>query len=135
VFLFPGDAIDGMDPEMIAMVRALKSPIVRFGGNFTSAYHWRDGIGPRDKRISMMNIAWGIPEYNQFGTDEFLRFCELIGAEPQIALNLGTGTPAEAADWVRYVNEHWGNRSEPCSGKWGMNSGAISRSDIRHSKE
>jgi len=111
VFLFPGDAIDGMDPEMIAMVRALKSPIVRFGGNFTSAYHWRDGIGPRDKRVSMMNIAWGIPEYNQFGTDEFLRFCELIGAEPQIALNLGTGTPAEAADWVRYVNEHWGNRS------------------------
>ena len=109
--LFPGDAIDGMDPEMIAMVRALKSPIVRFGGNFTSAYHWRDGVGPRDMRVSMMNIAWGIPEYNQFGTDEFLRFCELIGAEPQIALNLGTGTPEEAADWVRYVNEHWGNRS------------------------
>jgi alpha-L-arabinofuranosidase len=109
--LFPGDAIDGMDPEMIAMVRALKSPIVRFGGNFTSAYHWRDGIGPRDKRVSMLNVAWGIPEYNQFGTDEFLRFCELIGAEPQIALNLGTGTPAEAAEWVRYVNEHWGNRS------------------------
>jgi alpha-N-arabinofuranosidase len=109
--LLPGDAIDGMDPEMIAMVRALKSPIVRFGGNFTSAYHWRDGIGPRDKRVSMMNVAWGIPEYNQFGTDEFLRFCELIGAEPQIALNLGTGTPAEAAEWVRYVNEHWGNRS------------------------
>jgi hypothetical protein len=45
------------------------------------------------------------------GTDEFLRFCELIGAEPQIALNLGTGTPAEAAEWVRYVNEHWGNKS------------------------
>jgi alpha-L-arabinofuranosidase len=111
VSLFPGDAIDGMDPEMIAMVRALKSPIVRFGGNFTSAYHWRDGIGPRDKRVSMLNVAWGIPEYNQFGTDEFLRFCELIGAEPQIALNLGTGTPAEAAEWVRYVNEHWGNRS------------------------
>ena len=109
--LVPGDAIDGMDPDMIAMARALRSPIVRFGGNFTSAYHWRDGIGPRDKRISMLNIAWGIPEYNQFGTDEFLRFCELIGAEPQIALNLGTGTPDEAADWVRYVNEHWANKS------------------------
>jgi len=109
--LFPDDAIDGMDPEMIAMVRALKSPIVRFGGNFTSAYHWRDGIGPRDRRVSMLNIAWGIPEYNQFGTDELLRFCALVGAEPQIALNLGTGTPAEAADWVRYVNEHWRDKS------------------------
>jgi alpha-N-arabinofuranosidase len=109
--LFPADAIDGMDPEMVAMARATRTPIMRFGGNFTSAYHWRDGVGPRDKRVSMLNIAWGIPEYNQFGTDEFLRFCELIGAEPQIALNLGTGTPDEAADWVRYVNEHWGDKS------------------------
>jgi alpha-L-arabinofuranosidase len=111
VSLFPADAIDGMDPDMIAMVRALRSPIVRFGGNFTSAYHWRDGVGPRDQRVSMLNIAWGIPEYNQFGTDELLRFCELVGAEPQIALNLGTGTPQEAAEWVQYVNQHWGNKS------------------------
>jgi len=109
--LLPGDAVDGMDPDMIAMARAMKSPVVRFGGNFTSAYHWRDGVGPADKRVSMLNTAWGIPEYNQFGTDEFLRFCELIGAQPQIALNLGTGTPEEAADWVQYVNAHWGNRS------------------------
>jgi alpha-N-arabinofuranosidase len=109
--LMPGDNIDGMDPEMIAMARAMKSPMVRFGGNFTSAYHWRDGIGPRDKRISMVNTAWGIPEYNQFGTDEYLRFCELIGAQPQIALNLGTGTPHEAAEWVEYVNAHWGDHS------------------------
>lgn len=109
--LLPGDNIDGMDPEMIAMSRDLKTPIVRFGGNFTSAYHWRDGVGPRDKRISMLNTAWGIPEYNQFGTDEFLRFCQLIGTEPQIALNLGTGTPKEAADWVQYVNAHWADHS------------------------
>ena len=59
----------------------------------------------------MLNTAWGIPEYNQFGTDEFLRFCQLIGAEPQIALNLGTGTPQEAADWVQYVNAHWADHS------------------------
>ena len=109
--LLPGDNVDGMDPEMIAMSRDLKTPIVRFGGNFTSAYHWRDGIGPRDQRVSMLNTAWGIPEYNQFGTDEFLRFCQLIGAEPQIALNLGTGTPQEAADWVQYVNAHWADHS------------------------
>lgn len=108
VFLFPADAIDGMDPDMIAMSRALKTPLVRFGGNFTSGYHWRDGIGPVDKRTPMLNQAWGIPEYNHFGTDEFLRFCQLIGAEPQIALNLGSGTPEEAAGWVRYVNQRWG---------------------------
>jgi alpha-L-arabinofuranosidase len=107
VSLLPSDAMDGLDPDMVEMARAMKTPLVRFGGNFTSGYHWRDGIGPRDKRINMLNIAWGMPEYNQFGTDEFLRFCELIGAEPQIALNLGSGTAQEAADWVRYVNERW----------------------------
>ena len=109
--LFPSDNMDGMDPEMIAMSRELKTPIVRFGGNFTSAYHWRDGVGPRDRRVSMLNTAWGIPEYNQFGTDEFLRFCQQIGAAPQIALNLGTGTPQEAAEWVQYVNAHWANHA------------------------
>jgi alpha-L-arabinofuranosidase len=109
--LIPADNIDGMDPDVIAMAKAMKSPVVRFGGNFTSAYHWRDGIGPRDKRVSMLNVAWGIPEYNTFGTDEFLRFCQLIGAEPQIALNLGSGTPEEASSWAQYVNEHWANHS------------------------
>jgi alpha-N-arabinofuranosidase len=111
VSLLPDDNVDGMDPDMISMSRAMKSPIVRFGGNFTSAYHWRDGIGPREKRVSMTNAAWGIPEYNTFGTDEFLHFCELIGARPQVALNLGTGTPEEAAGWVRYIDDHWGNKS------------------------
>jgi alpha-L-arabinofuranosidase len=107
VSLTPSDAIDGMDPDVIAMARDLHSPIVRFGGNFTSAYDWRDGVGPIDTRVSKINLSWGIPEYNTFGTDEFLRFCELIGAQPQIALNLGTGNPAQAADWVSYVNGHW----------------------------
>jgi alpha-L-arabinofuranosidase len=105
--LMPADAIDGLDPDEVAMAKSMETSLVRFGGNFTSGYHWRDGIGSRQKRVSMLNIAWGIPEYDTFGTDEFLRFCDLIGAEPQIALNLGSGTPQEAADWVRYVNEHW----------------------------
>lgn len=109
--LLPADNVDGMDPDMISMAKAMKSPVIRFGGNFTSAYHWRDGIGPHDKRVSMMNVAWGIPEYNTFGTDEFLRFCELVGARPQIALNLGSGSPEEAAAWVRYVDERWGDPS------------------------
>ncbi len=105
--LMPADAVDGLDPEMVAMAKAMHTPVVRFGGNFTSGYHWKDGIGPEDKRVSMRNIAWGIPELNTFGTDEFLRFCKLIGAEPQIALNLGSGTPEEAAGWVQYTDGHF----------------------------
>jgi alpha-N-arabinofuranosidase len=108
VLLFPADNIKGMNPEMIEMARAMKSPIVRFGGNFTSGYHFRDALGPIDKRASTLNQSWGMPEYNHFGTDEFLTFCRLIGTEPQIALNLGSGTPEEAADWVSYVNRQWG---------------------------
>lgn len=109
--LMPEDNVEGMDREMVELSRALKSPIVRFGGNFTSAYHWRDGVGPRDKRVSMLNIAWGIPEYNTFGTDEFLAFCRLINSQPQVALNLGTGSAREAAEWVQYINAHWGDKS------------------------
>ena len=107
VALNPDDAVDGMDPEVLSLARELHSPVVRFGGNFTSTYNWRDGVGPQDTRVSKLNLAWGIPEYNTFGTLEFLRFCELIQAEPQIALNLGTGSPHEAAEWVSFVDAHW----------------------------
>lgn len=108
--LVPADAIGGMDPDVIRLSNEMHTSLVRFGGNFTSGYHWRDGVGPLDKRVSMLNQAWGIPELNQFGTGEFLHFCELIHAQPQIALNLGSGTPEEAAGWVRYVNQHWPSR-------------------------
>jgi alpha-N-arabinofuranosidase len=123
--LFPADAIDGLDPDEVRMAKEMHTPLVRFGGNFTSGYHWKNGVGPEDGRVSTLNIAWGIPEYNTFGTDEFVKFCRLIGAEPQIAVNLGSGTPQEAAEWVKYVdgkfkreaggllwelgNELWGN--------------------------
>ena len=110
ISLMPADNVDGMDPDVVRMARDLKPSLVRFGGNFTSGYHWRDGIGRADKRVGRLNLAWGIPEYNTFGTDEFLRFCELVHAQPQIALNLGTGTPEEAADWVKYVDQHWGDK-------------------------
>ncbi|MGB9148454.1 MAG: alpha-L-arabinofuranosidase C-terminal domain-containing protein [Acidobacteriaceae bacterium] len=109
--LMPADALDGLDPDAVAMAKALETPLVRFGGNFTSSYNWKDGIGPRDKRISMRNQAWGIPEYNTFGTDEFLHFCRLIGAQPQVALDLGSGTPEEAAAWVKYIDERWPQHS------------------------
>ena len=109
VTLSPSDAVEGMDPDVLKLAKDLQSPVVRFGGNFTSAYHWRDGVGPVEHRVSMINSSWGIPEYNTFGTDEFLTFCKLIHAEPQIAPNLGTGTPKEAGEWVGYVNDHWSN--------------------------
>jgi alpha-N-arabinofuranosidase len=109
--LMPADATDGLDPDVVKLAQEMKTPLVRFGGNFTSSYHWRDGIGPRDKRVSMLNNSWGIPEYNTFGTDEFLEFCRRIGAEPQIAVNMGSGTPQEAAAWVRYVDQHWRRHS------------------------
>jgi alpha-N-arabinofuranosidase len=111
VLFYPADNVDGLNPEAVAMAKALKLPLLRFGGNFISGYHWRDGVGPMDKRVSMLNTAWGQPEYNHFGTDEFLRFAELIGAQPQICLNMGSGTVEEAVDWVKYVNAKWGKKS------------------------
>ncbi len=104
IFLFPADNVEGMNPEMLEMARAMKSPIVRFGGNFTSGYHFHDAIGTVDKRVSMLNQSWGMPEYNNFGTDEFLSFCRLVGTQPQTALKLGSGTPQEAAELVPPTN-------------------------------
>jgi alpha-N-arabinofuranosidase len=103
ISLLPADAIGTLDPDEVAMAKAMHMTELRFGGNFSSYYHWRDGIGPEDKRLTTKNIAWGIPEYNNFGTDEFLQLCELVGAIPQFNLNMGSGTPEEAADWVRYI--------------------------------
>jgi alpha-L-arabinofuranosidase len=102
ILLYSADAIDGLDPEIIRVAKDLHSPLLRFGGNFTSGYRWRDGIGPVESRPTGLNQSWGYPEYNLFGTDELMKFCELIGAQPQICLNLGSGTPQEARDWVAY---------------------------------
>jgi len=109
--LMPADAKGGLDPDAVALAKQMNTPLVRFGGNFTSSYHWADGVGPRDRRKNALNNSWGIPEYNSFGTDEFLEFCRQIGAQPQIALNLGSGTPQEAAAWVSYVDKHWSAHS------------------------
>ena len=106
ISLLPADAIGIFDPDEVAMAKAMHVTELRLGGNFSSYYHWKDGIGPADKRVTMENIAWGIPEYNKLGTDEFLQFCDLIGAVPQFDLNMGSGTPDEAAAWVRYIRDH-----------------------------
>lgn len=101
--LYPADAIDGMDPAVIAAAKALHSSLMRWGGNYTSGYHWKDGIGPIDLRPTRLNQAWGYPVFNDFGTDELMKFCQLIGARAQICLNLGSGTAEEARQWVEYL--------------------------------
>ena len=123
ISLLPGDAIGTLDPDEVALAKTMHITELRFGGNFSSYYHWRDGIGPEDQRSTLQNIAWGIPEYNNFGTDEFLQLCDLIGAIPQFNLNMGSGTPEEAADWVRYIRAHHHGRvlyelGNELYGKW-----------------
>jgi len=96
----------GIRNDVVAALREINPPVVRWpGGCFADTYHWKDGIGPRDQRPSIINTTWGgVSEDNSFGTHEFLDFCEQIGAEPYICVNVGSGTVQEAADWVEYVN-------------------------------
>ncbi len=74
------------------------------GGNFSSNYHWRDGIGPRDQRPRRLEMAWGTVETNRFGTHEFLQYAGQMKTEPYICVNLGTGSWTDAQQWVEYVN-------------------------------
>ena len=74
------------------------------GGNFSSNYHWKDGIGPRDQRPPRLEMAWGTVESNRFGTHEFLQYAEMLRTEPYICCNLGTGTWTDAQQWVEYCN-------------------------------
>ncbi|GAK54260.1 alpha-N-arabinofuranosidase [Candidatus Moduliflexus flocculans] len=93
----------GFRLDVIAALRELRVPIVRWpGGCFVSAYHWARGIG-HDRQPSY-DKAWRVEEPNTFGTDEFIEWCRLIGAEPYICTNAGTGSPEEMSDWVEYCN-------------------------------
>jgi len=104
ISLFPDDAVDGMDPDVLRAARAWHIPVLRLAGNYSSGYHWREGIGPREARPTSRNVAWGGVDSHAFGTDEFLDLARRIGATPQIGVNAGDGTPEEAAAWVRYCN-------------------------------
>jgi alpha-N-arabinofuranosidase len=97
--------VRGFRSDVIAALKELDVPVLRWpGGCFGDTYHWKDGLGPRESRPSIVNIHWGgVTEDNSFGTHEFLDFCELIGAEPYINLNVGSGTVQEAAEWVEYI--------------------------------
>jgi alpha-N-arabinofuranosidase len=105
VMLYPDDHINHADPDVIRMLREAKLPMLRWpGGNFVSGYHWRDGVGPVDSRPTYPNPAWEGLEFNLFGTDEFMSYCQAVGCEPMICINTGNGTPEEGAAWVEYCN-------------------------------
>jgi alpha-L-arabinofuranosidase len=93
----------GFRTDVIAAIRDLKAPIVRWpGGCFVSAYHWIEGVGAR--REPSFDKAWGVEDPNTFGTDEYVAWCRAIGAEPYICTNAGTGTEEEMSNWVEYCN-------------------------------
>ncbi len=103
--LMPADNISGFKTEMIRLLKEQGIEIARWpGGNFVSAYDWRDGIGDADKRPPRRELAWGGLESNDMGIDEFMTFCRLLGAEPYIAVNTGLGDAHSAAEEVEYVN-------------------------------
>ena len=104
----PGSPIPntrGIRKDVVAALKALKVPNVRWpGGCFADEYHWRKGIGPLGARTVSLNPNWGgVTEPNTFGTHEFMDFLAQIGSEAFMSLNVGSGTPQEAAEWLEYL--------------------------------
>ncbi|KGO86234.1 alpha-N-arabinofuranosidase [Flavobacterium rivuli WB 3.3-2 = DSM 21788] len=97
---------NGVRNDIIVALKDLGIPNLRWpGGCFADTYHWKDGIGPKDERPTMVNQWWGgTTEDNSFGTHDFLDLCEILGTEPYLAANVGSGTVKEFTDWVQYVN-------------------------------
>jgi len=106
--------------DVLEVVRQLNPPLIRWGGCLSSYYRWREGVGPRERRVPMFNLLWGGVETNQIGTHEFIDFCRQVGAEPFFTVNLESdgrkrwaeplkggvrsAGPEEAAEWVDYCN-------------------------------
>ncbi len=105
----------GVRNDVVEALKALQIPNLRWpGGCFADTYHWKDGIGPKEDRPSILNIWWGnVSEDNSFGTHEFLNMCELLETEPYLSANVGSGTPQEMADWIKYTNHPAGSSPMP----------------------
>jgi len=110
----PGSSLsdaNGFRKDVMDEVRQLGVPIIRYpGGNFVSGYNWLDGVGPKQDRPRILDKAWNTIDTNQFGTNEFMAWCKLVGAKPLMGLNLGTGTPERAAALVEYCNVEKGTK-------------------------
>ena len=100
--------VRGFRKDVVDALRKIHVPVVRWpGGCFADEYHWRDGIGPATARPRMVNTNWGgVTEDNSFGTHEFLELCDLLGCEPYIAGNVGSGTVDEMSKWIEYLNSN-----------------------------
>jgi alpha-L-arabinofuranosidase len=111
ISLMPADNLEGFRPDAIAALKSLRSGVYRFpGGNFVSAHEWRDAIGDPDKRPPTWDPVWRALQLNDIGTDEFITLCKLLGVEPYITVNAGTGDAWSAAQYVEYAN---GDASTP----------------------
>ena len=96
---------DGFRTDVLELVRALGMPVTRYpGGNFVSGFDWKDSIGPRKTRPVRPDYAWKALETNEFGLNEFVKWCRKADTEPMYAVNLGTGTPKSAQELVEYCN-------------------------------
>jgi alpha-L-arabinofuranosidase len=113
--LMPADNVSGFKASTLSYLKELGIEIARWpGGNFVSAYDWRDGLGDRDRRPPRRELAWDGMETNDMGVDDFMTFCRLVGAEPYLAVNSGLGDAHSAAEEVEYVN---GPRSSRLGGQ------------------
>jgi alpha-L-arabinofuranosidase len=102
---------DGFRKDTLGALRKLQMTAMRYpGGNFASGYHWIDGVGPRNQRPTVRELAWQSIEPNEFGTDEFIKMARAMDWTPMFTVNLGTGTPEEARNWVEYCNSPVGTR-------------------------
>src|SRR6187399_2121568 len=95
----------GFRRDVLEEVKGLGVPLMRYpGGNFVSGYNWLDGVGPKDKRPTVLERAWNSTETNQFGTNDFVDWCRLAGTEPLLGMNFGTGTVEMAVNYFEYCN-------------------------------
>jgi alpha-N-arabinofuranosidase len=95
----------GFRTDVVREVKELAVPVIRYpGGNFVSGYNWLDGVGPKNQRSTVLERAWNSLETNQFGTNEFVDWCRMVGSEPLLGMNFGTGTAEMAVAYVEYCN-------------------------------
>ena len=111
---------NGFRKDFTQLIRELKIPVVRWpGGNYVSGYNWKDGIGPKEERPARLDLAWHQIESNHMGTDEYVKLCNLIGAENFICINAGTGTLDDARHWIEYCNVEKGTYYSDLRRKYG----------------
>lgn len=96
---------EGIRQDVLAYCKSLNTPVLRYpGGTYINIFHWEDSIGPKERRKKTKNKIWGGIIDGGFGTAEFIEYCRAIGAEPMLCINMVSGTPEEAANWVEYCN-------------------------------